>query len=154
MAGGYSSDLGRLARPSLVLDAARLRTLQERAKQHSMSQVTVMTGPQRRRHWTSEQRREILEASFAPGAIVTSVARRYEISTSLIYKWRGQLKATRSNATFVPAVISDEKEPAPLGVRSGSQAAIIVELSGGRRVLIDANASASLVSTALKALQS
>jgi transposase len=119
-----------------------------------MSQVTVMTGPQRRRHWTREERREILEASFAPGAIVASTARQYEISTSLIYKWRRELKAARSDATFVPAMISDETEPAPNGVRSGLQVAIIVELSGGRRVLIDANASASLVSTALKALQS
>jgi transposase len=119
-----------------------------------MSQVTVMTGPQRRRRWTSEEQREILEASFAPGAIVASVARQYEISTSLIYKWRREFKAARSDATFAPAMITDQTEPAPVGARSGSQAAIIVELSGGRRVLIDANASASIVSAALKALQS
>jgi hypothetical protein len=42
----------------------------------------------------------------------------------------------------------------PRHISTPPQAAIIVELSGGRRVLIDANASASLVSTALKALQS
>jgi transposase len=119
-----------------------------------MSQVTVMTGPQRRRHWTSEERRKILEATFAPGAIVTSVARHYEISTSLIYRWRRELKAARSDAPFVPALISDEASPAPIVVRTGLQAAIIVELSGGRRVLIDANASASIVGAALKALQS
>ena len=119
-----------------------------------MSQVTVMTGPQRRRHWTSEERREILEASFAPGAIVANVARQYEISTSLIYKWRRELKAARSNATFVPAMISEEAQPTSISVRSGSQAAIIVELSGGGRVLIDGSASASLVGVALKALQS
>jgi transposase len=113
-----------------------------------------MTGPERRRRWTSDERRLILEASFAPGAIVTSVARQYEISTSLIYKWRREFKAARSDATFVPAMITDETEPAPVGVRSGSQAAIIIELSGGGRVLIDANASASLISAALKALQS
>jgi transposase len=119
-----------------------------------MSQVTVMTGPQRRRRWTREERREILAASFTPGAIVATVARQYEISTSLIYKWRRELVAARSDATFVPAMISDETQHAPIGVRSGPQAAIIVELSSGRRVLIEANASASLVSAALKALQS
>ena|ERR1700759_451364 len=117
-----------------------------------MSQVTVMTGPQRRRRWTSEEQREILEASFAPDAIVASVARQYEISTSLIYKWRRELKAARSDAGFVPAMISDG--PAPPGVRAGSHAAIVVELSGGRRVLIDANASALIISAALKALRS
>jgi transposase len=119
-----------------------------------MSQVTVMTGPQRRRRWTSEERREILEASFAPGAIVANVARQHEISTSLIYKWRREVKAPRSDATFVPAMITDGMQRAPIDVCSGSPAAIVVELSGGRRVLIDANASVSIINATLKALQS
>jgi transposase len=100
--------------------------------------------------WVLERK---IVATFAPGAIVRSVARQYEISTSLIYKWRRELRAARSDAPFVPAMISDEASPAPI-VRSGLQAANIVELSGGRRVLIDANAPASIVGAALKALQS
>jgi transposase len=119
-----------------------------------MSQVTVMTGPQRRRRWTREERREILEASFAPGAVVAGVARQYEISTSLIYKWRREVRLIQSDATFVPAMVTDGAPPARIDACSGLQTAIIVELSGGRRVLIDANASVSIVTATLKALQS
>ena len=53
-----------------------------------MAHVTVMTGPERRRRWSPDERREILMAAFSPGAIVADVARQYEVATSLIYKWR------------------------------------------------------------------
>jgi transposase len=50
-----------------------------------MSQMTLLTGPERRRRWSEDERRQILTAAFAPGAIVADISRRYEISTSLIY---------------------------------------------------------------------
>ena len=53
-----------------------------------MAHVTVMTGPQRRRRWSDAERVEILEAVFAPGAVVADVASQFDVATSLIYKWR------------------------------------------------------------------
>jgi transposase len=35
-----------------------------------MAQVEVITGPERRRRWSEDQKREIVAASFAPGAVV------------------------------------------------------------------------------------
>jgi transposase len=35
----------------------------------------------------------ILAAAVTPGAIVADVARQFEVSTSLIYKWRQQAAA-------------------------------------------------------------
>ncbi|WP_352740400.1 transposase [Mesorhizobium sp. M0213] len=52
-----------------------------------MSHVTLLTGPERRRRWSEEDQRRILAAAFAPGATVTAVARQYDVTTSLIYKW-------------------------------------------------------------------
>ena len=46
-------------------------------------------------------------AAFAPGAIVADVSRQFEISTSLIYKWRREAMAARAEGQFVPAVIAD-----------------------------------------------
>lgn len=53
-----------------------------------MSQVHIITGPERRRRWSEEQKRAIVVAAFAPGAVVSEVARRADICTSLIYRWR------------------------------------------------------------------
>jgi transposase len=47
-----------------------------------------------------------LTAAFAPGAIVADTARQFEVSTSLIYKWREQALAVRAGASFAPAVLA------------------------------------------------
>jgi len=69
-----------------------------------MSQITVLTGPERRRRWPEEQRRKIVTEAFAPGASVAVVARQYDLATSLIYKWRQQaLEANGDGPSFTPA---------------------------------------------------
>jgi transposase len=41
-----------------------------------MARVEIITGPDRRRSWSEEQKRAIVAAAFAPGAIVADIARR------------------------------------------------------------------------------
>ena len=41
-----------------------------------MSRVEVLSGPERRRRWSAEQKRSIVAEAFAPGASVCEVARR------------------------------------------------------------------------------
>lgn len=56
-----------------------------------MGQVTVFSGPERRRRWSDEERLQILSEAFAPGACVAQVCRRHDISSALIYTWRRKL---------------------------------------------------------------
>jgi transposase len=116
-----------------------------------MAHVTLMTGPERRRRWSSGQRREILMAAFTPGAIVADVSRQYEVATSLIYKWRREVVAARAEAQFIPAVIVDGPPVAEPPIRP--EPAIVVELAGGVRVMIGATAPAGVVSATLRALR-
>src|SRR5437660_10767492 len=48
----------------------------------------ILTQPERRRRWTSEQKLALVSESLRPGASPTQVARRYGISTGLLYTWR------------------------------------------------------------------
>jgi transposase len=64
---------------------------------HSISQVILLTGPGRRRRWHDDDRRRILAAAFLPGAVVAEVARQYEFSTGLSYRWRRQRAEAGSN---------------------------------------------------------
>ncbi|MCW6512859.1 IS66-like element accessory protein TnpA [Lichenifustis flavocetrariae] len=114
-----------------------------------MTQITLQTGPERRRHWSAAAQREILSAAFMPRAVVTEVGRRYDVSTSLIYKWRQQAQG-RSDVAFVPAVLLPEPMTASAPPTSP---AIVVELTGGTRLTIDAQASAALVGAVLRALR-
>ena len=53
-----------------------------------MARIDVITGVERRRRWSDDQKRALVAAAFAPGAVVSAVARRADIRTSLIYRWR------------------------------------------------------------------
>lgn len=119
-----------------------------------MSQITVLTGPERHRRWREGERQTILAAAFSPGASVAEVARRYDVATSLIYKWRRQALSSECGETsFAPAVVVDEPKPIPMEATSGDRTAIRVELSDGTRVSIGVTAPASLVTVTLRALR-
>ena len=118
-----------------------------------MPQMTLLTGPERRRRWNEEDRCRILAAAFSPGAVVADVARRFDVATSLIYKWR-RAYLTPSGfapAGFAPAVVVDTpalSAPA-LMIPEPQGPSILVELSNGTRVSLSASAPASLVTAAL-----
>ena len=90
-------------------------------------------------------------AAFAPGAIVADVSRQFEISTSLIYKWRREVVAARAEGQLVPAVSVDGQRDVER--MSGAEPAIVVELASGARVTIGATATVLMVSAALRALR-
>jgi transposase len=56
-----------------------------------MAQVHVLTSPERRRRFSLEQKRAMVATAFAPGAVVADVARRADVCSSLIYRWRREL---------------------------------------------------------------
>ncbi len=53
--------------------------------------VEVITGRERRRAWTTEQKLQIVGESFEAGASPIAVARRHGIGSGLLYTWRRQL---------------------------------------------------------------
>src|SRR5437588_6748832 len=60
----------------------------------AMARFEVITGPERRRRWSEDQKRAIVAESFTPGAVVSEVARRADISAGQIYRWRQELYGT------------------------------------------------------------
>jgi transposase-like protein len=57
-----------------------------------MSRVELMSGPERRRRWSEDQKRAIVAEAFAPGASVCEVARRADVVPGQIYRWRQELR--------------------------------------------------------------
>ena len=119
-----------------------------------MSQITVMTGPERRRRWGDDERQRILAAAFTPGAVVSKVARQFDVATSLIYKWRRQA-LDGLEPVFTPVVMIEGAGVAHRGAPEVEAPAtpIQVELAGGTRVSIEAAAPAALVMAVLRALR-
>ena len=80
----------------------------------TLQRVEIITGTGRRRRWSTDAKTTIVAESFAPGASVSAVARRHDISPSLLFLWRRQ--TTRAKVAergygdvpsgFVPVAIS------------------------------------------------
>ncbi len=122
-----------------------------------MGQITVFSGPERRRRWSDEERLQILTEAFSPEACVAEVARRHDVSTALIYTWRRKLRDASAEPMphtlpapgFAEAVMVEDEG----AVRPGIHPAITVDLARGKRVSIFTSASPGQVTAALKALR-
>lgn len=118
-----------------------------------MAQVHVFTGPERRRRFSVEQKRAIVGAAFAPGAVVSEVARRTDVCTSLIYRWRRELGQARGGfAEVVVALPLVEAMPHEASDPAAAPA-IEIEVSGGSRLSIPASTPPDLAAAVIAALR-
>ncbi len=118
--------------------------------------MTLITGGERRRGWSDEDRARILAAVDEPGAVVAEVARREDVCTSLVYKWRREARAATNVSGFARVVVEDSpRSPPPTAPppSASEPGAILVEMRGAR-VRIGASAPAALIAATLKALRS
>jgi len=98
--------------------------------------VDIRTGVGRRRRWNDEAKARIVAESFAPGAVVSEVARRHELSPQHLFAWR---KAARAGLLTLPAdaalefvpVVAEERDVGALPVMAASgSAAVVIEIGG------------------------
>jgi transposase len=68
----------------------------------------VLSGVQRRRRWTPEEKVRIVEETYLPGMSVSLVARRHGVAPNQVFAWRrlmaqGALTAAGAGEEVVPA---------------------------------------------------
>ena len=73
-----------------------------------MPKVTLITGAERRRRWSADEREQILAAVNAPGAVVAEVGRRWDVCTSLIYKWLREERQAARESGFTPVIVKSD----------------------------------------------
>jgi transposase len=110
-----------------------------------MSRIEVLSGPERRK-WSAEEKRLIVAETFAPGASVCAVARRRDVVSEQIYRWRNEL---RSAAPGFAAVLV---APEPNERSTAGASAIEIEFGRDIRVRIAATAPQGLASAIIHAL--
>ena len=116
-----------------------------------MARVEVITGVERRRRWSDEEKRALVAESFAPGAVVAEVARRADVSPGQIYRWRQEIRA--AVAGFAPLLItSPEAAENTAGPRCHGESAIELEVAGKINVRIPGSIPAELAAAVVKAL--
>lgn len=58
----------------------------------------------RRRTYTIERKRELVEATMQPGASVSVVAQHHGVNANLLFTWRRQMREARPEATGTAAI--------------------------------------------------
>jgi transposase len=98
-----------------------------------------------RRKWSVAEKAAVVAETAASS--VSSVARRHGIASSLVFRWRRELgaggkKAKRQAGTaFVPVALP-APATTPVSTALPGGGLIEIELSGGRRVRVDASVEA------------
>jgi transposase len=99
-------------------------------KNEPFRRIEVITGVERRRRWSEEDKARIVAESLKPGVIVAEVARRYGMHRNQLYGWRsafgvqpaktGQARETQG---FVPVTVVPEAAEGPV---SGAVIEIVI----------------------------
>ena len=122
--------------------------------------VEVLDGVERRRRWSRDAKMRIIEETLAPGAVVTEIARRHGIATSLVFTWRRRARlATVASAgpRLVPVQVAAAESvrsiQAPAAIPARKRRGVIeIELGDGKRVSVDENVDADALGRVLDVL--
>jgi transposase len=123
------------------------------AKAEGYRRVEILTGPRRRREWSEDDKARAVAESCAPGAVVSEVARRWQIAPQQLFTWRREARVASPEASgaaalgFVP-IVSD---PPAAGVAS-SGAVLEVALAGAV-VRVSPGVDPALLSAVLRAVR-
>ena len=111
--------------------------------------VEVLTGPGRRRVWDEATKARVVAESYAPGAVVSAVARRWQMAPQQLFTWRREAREAGGTAglPFVPAV---SELSAPGMVSAG---AVLEVLLAGAVVRVSTGVDPALLTTVLRAVR-
>lgn len=80
-----------------------------------MGRVEIITGRERRRRWSDEEKLRILEEAAGPGISAAAVARRHDLLPQQIYAWRrrfrGSAPSCNAALSFLPVTVEDGIAP-------------------------------------------
>jgi transposase len=68
----------------------------------------ILTGVERRRRWSREDKLRILSEVGVEGASVSDVARRHDVTRQHLYQWRRELRRKQPTAVGHPSLVPVE----------------------------------------------
>ncbi len=111
-------------------------------------------GERRRRSWTRDEKRRIVEESLEEGTSITEVARRHDLNANLLFTWRRKLGVEpilqKDPMEIVPVTIARELAAEEHCPDAAGQMEIV--LSEGDRILVWADVETGALTRVLKAL--
>ena len=129
-----------------------------------MQRVEIITGKERRRRWSDDEKRRLVTDAFGPGAIVAQVARQHGVAESCLYTWRKQFAESAPGGVrpvrpqLIPVMI-EGASPTPAATAAPTSEAppiprhAIITLPDGTRLEIAAGYPVSALKALISALR-
>ena len=108
----------------------------------------------KRRSWTLEEKRWIVDESLGDGASLAEVARRHDLNANQLFTWRRQFGVEPAEpkdlapilpVTIAPDMAAEESDP-------GSSGQMEIVLAEGDRILVWSDVETAALTRVLKAL--
>ena len=118
-------------------------------------QVLSVSDTGRRRRWTDAEKLRIIEESHFCGSAIAEVARRYEISRSMLYDWRyrHRLGQLCGDVRFTPLIAIEEAAvPMPPNSILPSSSVMTIEVADRYRITLPADFDMVAAAWLIKAL--
>jgi transposase len=120
-----------------------------------MAKVEILTGVERQRRWSTEQKLLILQEAFGVDGTVSDVARRNDVLPQQIYAWRKKFSLPKLNspeiASFIPvSLIGGSESSSDSSKRSGVRLKckdVEIVLRNGRLLRIAADMDLEVLSS-------
>jgi transposase len=111
-------------------------------------------GKRRRRSWTRDEKRRIVQESLQDGGSIAEVARRHELNANLLFTWRRKMgvePSMRNDAMpILPVTIT--RDSAAQGRSPDAAGQMEIVLSGGDRIVVWADVETVALTRVLKVL--
>jgi len=115
-------------------------------------------GTERRRRWSLQDKRQIVEETMQAGVTVTEVARRHGLAPSVVFTWRRLTREGRlgdAGPTFMPVEITPVPvQTTPIASPAQRTGMIEIVLGGGRRIRVDRQVDADALRRVLQVMES
>ena len=130
-------------------------------KPAEVRRIEMITGGERRRRWSDDAKARAVEASLAPGAVVSVVARQHGATPQQLFTWRREARRKAGDETnapaFIPAMVeapSGAATPTPQTKSDTAARPPIIELDiDGSSVWIWRGAETTMVTAIVGALK-
>jgi transposase len=142
--------------------------LNAKSEPKTIQRIEVLTGPERRRQWSTEDKERIVAESYSGADSVSRIARRHGLLPQQLFTWRREAGRSATPPAFAavaiapvtqtearqPAVIARAKHRGSGSAKRKMASEVAVEITaGGITVRVRRGADSSMVGAIVRALQ-
>ena len=123
----------------------------------------LLSSVERRRRWSTREKAEVARASWEPGACVSDVARRFEVTRQQVYDWRaaarrGEFTGLEVSAGFVEVIAAPAEDAgappsAEVAEPSATDAMVKITVKGGRSLRLPTSVSSAELVRLIRAVE-